>query len=81
MGDWYQRADGTWSYDSDAPQVDPTPTGLVPIVSAPDVLAPPEQDDLSHLDEVEGELINTAKVTALDVVLVQPPQDPEWRPQ
>jgi hypothetical protein len=38
------------------------------------------QDDLSHLDQAAGELVNTEKIGPLDEVLVQPPQDPGWRP-
>lgn len=41
----------------------------------------PEQEDLSHLDESQGELVNTDKVGALDDVILQPPQDPNWKPE
>ena len=86
MGDWYQRPDGTWAYDRNAPSPDPTITGMLPVIEAAQqlpVVEPEvgEQEDLSHLDEQAGPLVNTEKVGPLDTVLVQPPQDPDWTPE
>ena len=39
-----------------------------------------EQDDLSAFDSDPGlDIVNTEKLGPLDEVLLQPPQDPEWR--
>jgi hypothetical protein len=77
--DWYVGNDGKWHHTSDTLPPDPTVTAMMPTV-APPPRVPDVQDDLSHLDQAAGELVNTEKVGPLDEVLVQPPQDPEWRP-
>lgn len=80
MGDWYLRPDPlnpgreVWDYDKGAPTPDPTVTGMFAAVQPHG----DEQDDLSHLDEATGELVNTEKLGPLDEVLIQPPQDPDW---
>jgi hypothetical protein len=73
VGDWWLGNDNEWHYDQNASKPDPTVTAMLPAVQ-------PTQDDLSHLDESTGELVNTEKSGPLDEVLVQPPQDPSWRP-
>lgn len=90
MGDWYVDQNGKWAYDKNAPAADPTVTGMFPAVQARTVRYDEhedhqlpqlrlEQDDLSDRDETAGEIVNTAKLGPLDEVLIQPPQDPEWR--
>lgn len=40
------------------------------------------QDDLSEYDDDPAlEIVPTEKLGPLDEVLIQPPQDPEWRPE
>ncbi|HLU95208.1 MAG TPA: hypothetical protein VKZ89_00055 [Thermobifida alba] len=66
---------------------EPEPTGLLPIVETPMQLPAvnpsprDEQEDLSHLDEAAGPLVNTDKLADVDEVLVQPPQAPDWIPE
>lgn len=45
------------------------------------VLPVVEQEDLSEYDsDPDLEIVPTEKLGPLDEVLIQPPQDPEWRP-
>lgn len=90
MGDWYVDQNGKWAYDKNAPAPDPTVTGMLPAVPArtvrydefeDHVLPVEEQDDLTEYDSDPGlEIVPTEKLGPLDEVLIQPPQDPEWRP-
>jgi hypothetical protein len=84
MGDWYEDQQGKWVYDKNAPRPGVSATQMTPMVQPRREESPmhePEQEDLSHLDEEAGELVNTDKVSALDEVILQPPQDPNWRPE
>lgn len=63
------------------PAVKPSPRPRIEIREDESMrLYPSRQEDLSYLDESAGELVSTEKVGPLDEVLVQPSQDPSWRP-
>jgi hypothetical protein len=78
-----------------SPGATPPPTSMLPIVTphpSPHPREPDrtvryheyedhqlEQDDLSGYDREAG-VVPTEKLGALDEVLIQPPQDPGWRP-
>lgn len=79
MGDWYEDADGGWHHSSDEPTPDPTVTAMLPAVTPATPLVVPGQDDLTSFDHA-FDISNTEKLGPLDEVLVQPPQDPAWRP-
>jgi hypothetical protein len=75
IGDWYLDETDEWQYDRDAP----SPGANPPVTPA--VAPPREQDDLSEYDRnPDLEIVPTQKLGPLDEVLVQPPQDPTWRP-
>jgi hypothetical protein len=60
------------------------PTNMLPMTPELNALhgdEEDEQEDLSHLDQSAGELVNTEKLGPLDEVLVQPSQDPSWHPE
>jgi hypothetical protein len=78
MGDWFTGPDGAWHHTDDVPAPDPTVTAMMPAV-APAPREPAGQDDLTSFDQA-FDISNTEKLGPLDEVLVQPPQDPAWRP-
>jgi hypothetical protein len=83
LGDWYVDRDGAWAYDRNAPAPDPSVTGMLPSTVEQSAKLPevhPEQDDLSEYDaDPELEIVPTEKLGPLDEVLIQPPQEPDWR--
>lgn len=85
MGDWVFGNDHRWHYQSNAPDPDPSVTGMFPAIVEQPAKMPavhPEQDDLSEYDaDPSLEIVPTEKLGPLDEVLVQPPQDPDWRPE
>jgi len=89
VGDWYLGPDGKWAYDRNAPSPGSYAASDLPLAEQvqrlpavePSAAVPVEQEDLSHLDESYGPLVNTEKLAPFDEVLFQPPQDPDWIPE
>jgi hypothetical protein len=83
---------GEWVPDSLAPSGfrwkrhgEQPATSMLPIGAPHDepeqLPADPDQDDLSEYDaDPDLEIVPTEKLGPLDEVIIQPPQDPDWRP-